>query len=236
MLLELLASGELESYQQGRIAISGWIKALMLGEMETADAFARNMQTQFPQLVSVLQRYLDNENKLFDAALILVYHPGFTPLMPTGYGRYQYESGDDGAWYPTMRPDSLTSTRNYNWWCEVNNNSHFRNADTWETKAEQQLSAVYAFNNLNDERRSSLISLRPRLNQSMTAFFGPFILEHARSHPEDPRVPLALYRLVFATRYACKSGPGEISRQAFQLLHTAYPDSESAKNTPFWYN
>ena len=68
-----------------------------------------------------------------------------------------------------------------------------------------------------------------------TEFFGPIVLEHARAAPDDPRVPQALHRLVFATRHSCETGPGELSRAAFRLLHARYPDSEWAEMTPYWY-
>ena len=58
----------------------------------------------------------------------------------------------------------------------------------------------------------------------------------ARAHPEDARVPEALYLAVEATHY----GPADeashaFSRQAFDLLHRGYANSEWAKKTRYWY-
>ena len=58
----------------------------------------------------------------------------------------------------------------------------------------------------------------------------------ARSHPQDPRVPEALHLAVEATHY----GPSDessrpYSKQAFDLLHRRYPDSEWTKKTKYWY-
>ena len=41
-----------------------------------------------------------------------------------------------------------------------------------------------------------------------------------------------------ATRYGCRRdrSDGDISREAFVLLHQMFPDSEAAKATRYWYN
>ena len=235
MLLAFIQRNELESYQRGRIAVSGWIKSLMVRDEASAVSFAAIMQEEFPQLRSVLQRFLDSDDKLFEAALILVYHPGFSPYLHSGFGRYTFDSSDDGRILTTVA-DSVTMSRVYNWWCKANTDSFYRGAEGWKSDADTALASIKAFDSLGDEELAVIFSLRPALDQSMTEFFGPYILDYARTTPNDPRVPLALERLVFATRYACDSGPADISRAAFRLLHRVYPESESTTRTPFWYN
>jgi hypothetical protein len=61
-------------------------------------------------------------------------------------------------------------------------------------------------------------------------------VEFARAHPDDPRVPQALSLAVRATRYGCTNAQtGTASKQAFDLLHRKYPNSEWARKTKFWY-
>lgn len=60
------------------------------------------------------------------------------------------------------------------------------------------------------------------------------VLTWAQAHPNDPRVPQALHRAVRSARYGCTSG--DLSRQAFRLLHKRYPGSEWAKRTKYWYS
>jgi hypothetical protein len=60
------------------------------------------------------------------------------------------------------------------------------------------------------------------------------VLTWAKAHPDDPRVPQALHRAVKSARYGCTSG--ELSRQAFQLLHKRYPKSEWTRKTKYWYS
>jgi hypothetical protein len=62
-------------------------------------------------------------------------------------------------------------------------------------------------------------------------------LAFAKSHPQDPRVPEALYLSVRATRYGCSDKEtGDFSHGAFDLLHRRYPNNEWAKKTPYWFN
>ncbi len=56
------------------------------------------------------------------------------------------------------------------------------------------------------------------------------------SHPDDPRAAEALHLTVHATRYGCADAEtGRYSKQAFQLLHRRYPNSEWARKTKYWY-
>jgi hypothetical protein len=59
----------------------------------------------------------------------------------------------------------------------------------------------------------------------------------SKTHANDARVPEALYRLVRVTRYGCRNvaGNGEISKAAFDLLHSRYSDNEWTRQTPYWF-
>jgi len=56
----------------------------------------------------------------------------------------------------------------------------------------------------------------------------------ASSHTGDPRAAEALHLAVRAARYGCGAKAG-VSKTAFQLLHSRYPDSEWARRTKYWY-
>ncbi len=65
-------------------------------------------------------------------------------------------------------------------------------------------------------------------------------LQWAVKHPEDKRVPEALYLVVQTTYLGCRGYDdghvGKNSHQAFDLLHKRYPNSEWTKKTKYWYN
>jgi hypothetical protein len=61
-------------------------------------------------------------------------------------------------------------------------------------------------------------------------------LAWAKAKPQDPRVPEALHFAVRSTRYGCDDAQvSKLSHQAFRLLHSRYPNSKWAKQTPYWY-
>jgi hypothetical protein len=68
-------------------------------------------------------------------------------------------------------------------------------------------------------------------------YLGSEAMAWAQAHQQDPRVPQALYLLVEATHYGPNDGKKgrEYSRQAFELLHRRYPNSEWTKKTKYWY-
>lgn len=84
-----------------------------------------------------------------------------------------------------------------------------------------------------DERQKAAAMRELRQFPSVDTTFRS-VLTWAKAHPNDPRVPQALHRTVKSARYGCTSG--ELSRQAFQLLHKGYPKSEWTKKTKYWYS
>jgi len=61
-------------------------------------------------------------------------------------------------------------------------------------------------------------------------------LKWAKEDPNDPRIPEALHYAVRSTRYSCEGAKtSKLSRQAFKLLHSRYPNPGGAKETPFWF-
>jgi hypothetical protein len=62
------------------------------------------------------------------------------------------------------------------------------------------------------------------------------MIAFAQAHPQDPRVPEALYLVVRATRYGCEDNQtGDFSHRAFDLLHRRYAATEWAAKTPCWF-
>ncbi len=67
-------------------------------------------------------------------------------------------------------------------------------------------------------------------------FLTAAVLAYAAHHPDDARVPQALYLAVRSTRYGCSNkDTTNWSAKAFQLLHQHYPKSEWAEKTKYHY-
>jgi hypothetical protein len=61
-------------------------------------------------------------------------------------------------------------------------------------------------------------------------------LEWAKARPADPNVPEALARVVDGWRWNCgKEDKWTLARDAFNVLHRRYPQSEWTKRTKYWY-
>ena len=83
-------------------------------------------------------------------------------------------------------------------------------------------------------QRSAQISAFATLaGSNETAWMGRQILPWIARHTDTANAPATLRQLVFASRYGAKDTP--TSRQAFQLLHKLYPDSDEARDTKYYY-
>ena len=67
---------------------------------------------------------------------------------------------------------------------------------------------------------------------SASRYLPRVVIDWGKKHPDDPRVPEALYLAIRAMRYGSSDA---LSHDAFAMLHEKYPQSEWAKKSPFWY-
>lgn len=237
MLLDVVRDGRLSGYLVGRFAIAGWVKALMLDDADSARAFARILRDYYPGRRAALDRYLDGPEPAFEAAALVLELPGYSPFLSEGIGRERWDANGELGFVPDHIADGLNLN---NWWCtavygyqDAGEQEEYR--ARWRERAAAEL-ALPLFSSLDVDAKAELAAMQPRLQQGVAAVFGPAIIDYARRNADDPRVPRLLHRVVFASRYACSGGPGSVSRAAFQLLHANYPESEWAKQTPYWYD
>lgn len=85
-----------------------------------------------------------------------------------------------------------------------------------------------AFPWLSDAELQQAVAERDRLVVAMQDYFARSVLDYARLVPTDKRLAVNLSEVV-------KGNKGELSRQAFVLLHKLFPRSEAAKRTRYWY-
>ena len=221
MMLEAIEFQGLSNYQRSRMAISGWMKAMLLKDSDSAHRLSTEVKRYVPRLKAAFEKLESGRDPEFEAALIVLSNPALAPGMWSGAGRVQ---GRDQSTRPAIDNVALPLS-GFNWWCS---NYFARNQNEAELFGHRF--AHYDEAQLEDIRR-----LRRIDEVSVAGFFGPAVLRYARSNLDDPRVPYALHRVVFASRHACMSGPGDIAKQAHNLLHKHFPDSEWAEKTPYWY-
>ena len=212
MILSVLDVPGLSDYQRGRLAIAGWVKALMADDLDVAVELAGWIEKFFPLLAEAMNRFETANDKRFEAAWIVFHYPAISPWVLPGAGRTHFGG----------RPVSdrlALGLPLYNWWCA--------NGPNW-VEPENPVMPHFA-------RAMDVKSLKTFELPTAAAFFGPYVTRYAEKNLDDPRVPKTLHRVVFATRHACESGPGPVSQRAYAILHKRFPDSEWAKKTPYWY-
>lgn len=217
---------------RARIARAGWVRAVVLGGAATARTLARRVAELQPELAAEMRKYLaetDEAGARFTAVFLMLRGPGLEPVIRSGFGR----------------PDRTMERSVFrdNWW-------------SFETRAGRPVPAGSDHEALYDiypdgktippdflprERRAAgeaeWEALQDRAVNGVN-YLCAETLAWARSHPQDPRVPQALHEAVNATHY----GPADTdklssgySKQAFDLLHRRYPESEWTRQTKYWY-
>ena len=169
------------------------------------------------------------EERRFASAFAILHFPGLRPFV-------------DAA-YPRTTPFQEIDDYRDNWWCQDMGNragdvNWVKNFSYDDGQPVQKSPAMPFPAFLGTAERQRAASEWQRLSSYGTAAraLPRIVIEWAKQHPEDTRVPEALHLAVRATRYGCEDGkPNPLSREAFTILHQNYPKSEWAKKTPFWF-
>jgi hypothetical protein len=153
----------------------------------------------------------------FDQVFRLLHSPGMQLNVQPGYGRN------------TKEVDQIDNYRD-NWWCSAD----LPNAPNREPPKAGVSEAPFL--SAADRQQAAGEAAKLRAAGGAPDWLGAQTLAFAQGHPQDPRVPEALYLVVRATRYGCTDDKtGDFSKRAFDLLHGHYSTSEWAKKTPYWF-
>ncbi|MBF0550274.1 MAG: hypothetical protein HQK60_07045 [Deltaproteobacteria bacterium] len=202
------------------LAQAGWVKAVLLNDEPAGLAFAAALKDLVPELQDCLEAYFsaeDGQGKRFAAMLLMLKFPGMQPEIYSGVGRTT----------PLNEIDDLRD----NWW-----QPWTQEATTTATGGAKPHPDFPAFFNPVDKfvatiQREQLLSLPAAAN-----ILCQEVIQWARLHPKDPRVPEALHLAVKSTRYSWgDEDTANFSKAAFQLLHQKYPKSDWAKQTKYWF-
>jgi hypothetical protein len=211
VLMQAVKSKTLPSHLRDQVALSTFIRAILLGDEPAARELAPMVMESFPKLKPSIDAWLDAKGpdaQRFAAAYMILQNPGLRFYVDPGPGR-------------STALDEIDSLRD-NWWpsgvrqnLDAQTYAGFLSASERKTTDEewQKLSAINAPNFLCTEA-----------------------IDQAKSHPTDERAPEALYRCLRAVHLGCSNDTGtELARSAFQLLHHRYPDSPWAEKGKVWY-
>jgi TolA-binding protein len=228
MLAEAATSPRLPLRLRREVALASWTRAILLEEHATATALAPTLVALEPLLKSDFSRYLaanNPEDRRFAAAFAMLRNPGLGPAVRPNLLRAV--SVDSRGDFPTD-----------NWWCKLGQSPEAPmeyNPPLQLVYPKRRIESV-AF--LDEAGRQQAAKEWDRLSSLLPAanYLGGEAIAYARAHPDDPRVPEALYRVVRATRYGCTDDDtGKVSKEAFDLLHERYPKSPWTEKTPYWF-
>ncbi len=214
---------------QADVAQAGWVRAVILGDAASARGLAARLAQLAPALAGEMRAWLDERDPAaanFAAVFLMLRAPGLTPLLRPGLGRET----------PVLRRDQLRD----NWWTLAPRaNPGYRDPE------HDALFDLYPDGNfgssdfLSREQRAEGAKQWTQLVDAAgnsVNFLATRAIAWARAHPRDPRVPEALHLVVEATHYGPTNDQSSAySRQAFELLHRRYPQSEWTRKTRYWY-
>jgi hypothetical protein len=228
MLVEATTSPRLPPRLRREVALAGWTRAILLEDSQTAERLVPTVVTLEPWLKSDLGRYLaaiNPEDRRFAAAFAMLRNPGLGPVVSPNLQREV--SVDSRGDFPTD-----------NWWCKLGQSPEGPMDDNRPLLLVYPKRRIESVAFLDEASRQQAAKEWERLSSISPAasYLGIVAVAYARAHPDEPRVPEALYRVVRATRYGCTDGStGKYSKEAFDLLHGRYPQSPWTEKTPYWF-
>ena len=210
--LKTIAQGkELPAHLRRELLLVIWTRAVLLEDDAVVRELARIVQEMVPALSELMLGYLNaptREERRFIGAYIIGKNPGLRPYLEPGLSR-------------TTRLDWIDDYGK-NWWCNFTNMHAATPPLEFLTMPQQNAARI---------ELSRLFQVK-----SASDYLSSIVIDWARRHPEDARVPEALHRTVRSTRYGCTMTQARnYSLEAFQLLHKNYPKSEWTKKTPYWF-
>jgi hypothetical protein len=227
---KLAASATLPDNMRRDLALAAWTRAVLLGREEIALPTAEILARAFPQYAGDWQRYRDASSapeRKFAAAMLLLRFPAAGPWV------------DDGLGY-TYKRDVIGSYAS-RWWSSESLKSDSEQAAIYFTGRCLDSCPVPGWLGppafVSDTDRRAAADEFARIKQqapSAADYLGDIVLDWAKAHAADARVPEALHLVVRLTQYG-DAGSSGISRRTYNLLHASYPKSPWTKQTPFWY-
>ncbi len=226
----LAANAALPDNMRRDLTLAAWTRAVLLGNDDIAKPLAESLAKTFPQYAGDWQRYRDASSageRKFAAALLLLRFPAAEPWLEDNLG-YTYKRDVIGSyasrwWSPeSLKIDSQIAAAYFSGPCP-------------DSCAMPGWLGPPSFVSPTDLRTAQDEFARIRQNTPSAAdYLGEIVLDWAKAHADDLRVPEALHLVVRLTQYG-DAGSSGISRRAYNLLRASYPKSPWTKQTPFWY-
>ena len=234
-------------------------RALLLDDAAALRRVDRDVRATWPELapdLDALAKATAADERRFVIARLFLRYPGLRPFMTGGQRRVELD------WSKQPPPATYTPLGDFdelrdNWWCGLTPSpSQPGGVTTYAgyqpgiygrsgARLDPTTASLYADASavpwpawLTADERASVEREWKALAiiEAAPDFLGHEVLAWAAAHPTDARLAEALHRVVRATRSGCTGEKtGDVSKEAFTVLHKRFPASEWAKKTPYWF-
>ena len=233
LMIQAAESPTLPKHLRREVARTAWVRSVLIDDLSSAEKLQPVLQSLDTPLWHGMESFRSatgNPERHFAGVFIILNNPGMKPSVRES----------------SLRPATLGELDEYrdNWWCtdmgvganwgqsyepynkDVNLKFTDRDPDfpfpTW----------------LTESQRNSAKSEWGKLSEVGTApnYLAEQVIEYAKQHGKDPRVPQALHLAVRSTRFGCTNiETTKFSKAAFDFLHEHYPGDEWAAKTKYYY-
>ena len=253
-LWRLAARAELSRGQRALLVRAAWSRDYALGRVISRE-HDKLLRMLAPEITDTWQTPAGRDVKPDDISVVrdVLKSPGLNAVI------------EDFSRMPDDKDSQATSTltgldhynhNDNNWWCAFDIPRHdaaldealAQNFRLYDDKSElthkhvramlsQALLDSYLFRRVNPAELAKLskIECAPQvLSERIVAW-----VRNSGSRADQANVQAeALADAILSTRWGCNRGGGHAaySREAFQLLHSRFPESPEAKRTPYWFN
>jgi outer membrane protein assembly factor BamD (BamD/ComL family) len=227
---------------RGQIILAAWLRSKLLGQESGLDDL---LVESYPQLKKGMAEYHsapEGQARRFALACLILSNCGMSPYLEAGLQRHDqdihdWDSFNQNFWLPLppAAPAKVAVAKNTDSAFD-SATRNFRGAKSMAKTLAYYSTPVLAKILTAGERKQMEAESKTIWTNHPSHFLGEPILEWARSHPKDARVPAMLYSLVKLPKWSSRSDVGtKYSKEAFQLLHKQYPDSSWAQKADYWY-
>lgn len=222
-IVKLAGNPALPQNVRMNLAQAGWVRSVLLKNDKTAMALQPVLATLNPSLKSGLDAYKNAApaEKEFAAISLILHNPAMQPYARAGLQRET----------PFNKIDNYRD----NWWCDQAPGTSGYDSEGEDGKPEPK-GRDLAF--LTAEEKKIGQAEYSALKELGTApnLLGKKVVEYAKAHPKDAKLPEVLHLAVTATRYGCTDDETTTySKAAFQALHKNFPGNPWTKKTKHWF-
>jgi len=221
LLKKMALHPALPDYLKSRLVMSVWVRAVLLGDEQSALEFAPHVAKFLPELKESINQYSKIKNpqdRFFEAIWLMLKNPSMRPLVDRNQGRLT----------------AFNEIDNYrdNWWCDNDFDSRFFN-DQGDEIADF---ATPVFLTPAEIAEAATENAKIAALTGGANFLATQTARWANDKPNETRLPEALYLAVKATRYGCQNcATGKASKAAYDVLNKRFKTTEWKNKTPYWF-